>query len=239
MLKLLPVVAILLVIGGGIIYFRFRSTPVVISPQSQSDTDQTQPLQEVPKSLPGASLEDQLKTLEDLVNNLIKEVNNLKSPKSATDLDLRLKTVETGVTELKARVSSLEKATPAAPPVSSSKVPAYIPLGSGGQLNDTNWTSLNAFQISLDPAQYGGYTSMQLEVNMRLNQPGGQVSARLYNSSSNTVTSSEISSTSTTSSVITSAGFTLPSGAKNYVLQAKSKDGSLTFVDNARIKVNF
>jgi len=80
---------------------------------------------------------------------------------------------------------------------------------------------------------------MQLEVNMRLNQPGGTLYARLYNSTSGGATSSEVSSTSTTSSIFTSSTFTLPTGSKTYILQAKTSDGTSAFLDTARIKVNF
>lgn len=197
---------------------------------------------EVPKTLPNASLEDKVKSLEDVVTKLVTQINSLKSSGNSaqtTSSDAKLSSLEAAITELKARVSSLEKATPAPVTSTSFKAPLYIPLGSGGQIADTNWVSLDTFQISLDPASYSGYTSMQLELNMRLNQPGGQVYARLYNSSNSSSVSSEVSSTSTTSSVATSSTFTLPPGSKNYVLQAKSKDGNLIFIDYARMKVNF
>lgn len=211
MIKLLPIFLILVAIAGGVVYYRLE----VLSDK-------------LPETVQGTSLDDQ-------------EVNNLKSAKTPTDLESRLKIVETGVSELKIRVSSLEKITPApqAPQVLTPRVPVYIPLGSGGSLSDQNWTSLNSFQISLDPASYPGYSSMKLEVNMRLNQPGGQVYARLYNITSNTAIPSEVSTDSTTSSVVTSGGFTLATGQKTYVLQGKSSAGTVAFIDYARIKVNF
>lgn len=208
MLKLLPVVLVLVLIGGGLIYFRFFATKSDLATQTDNETS------EGPIEVP-------------------------ITPQSDSNLDPRLKDAEGQITELKARVSSLENVSPAPAVSTSQKAPLYIPLGSVGQTSDTNWANLNTFQISLDPASYAGYSSMQLEVNMRLNQPGGQVYARLYQSSSGSAVSSEISSTSTTSSVVTSATFTIPTGAKNYVLQAKSKDGSLIFIDYARIKVNY
>jgi len=238
-IKLLPFVLIPILVIAGLGYWRFvAQKPNLESPKGG---ELSQRSVEVPKSLPGATLEERVKALEDSIVTIVNKINGATPPpQTDSSLDTRLKDAEGSITDLKARVSSLEKATPAPQVISTtSKAPLYIPLGSGGQTTDTNWTNLNSFQISLDPASYPGYTSMQLEVNMRLNQPGGQVSARLYNSSSSSATSSEISSTSTTSSVVTSSTFTLPSGSKNYVLQAKSKDGSLTFIDNARIKVNF
>lgn len=241
MIRLLPFILIPVLIVGGLGYWRYTSTKQSLTTPILSQAEQG-PL-EVPKTLPNASLEDKVKSLEDVVTKLVTQINSLKSSGNSsptTSSDAKLSSLEAAITELKARVSSLEKATPApAPAAVSQKAPLYIPLGSGGQTQDTNWASLNTFQISLDPASYSGYTSMQVEVNMRLNQPGGQVYARLYNSSNSSSVSSEVSSTSTTSSVVTSSTFTLPSGSKNYVLQAKSKDGSLIFIDYARIKVNF
>lgn len=244
MIRLLPFILIPILIIGGLGFWRYTATKQSLITPILSQADQG-PM-EVPKTLPNASLEDKVKSLEDVVTKLVTQINSLKSPGNSTQTtsqttssDVKLSSLEAAITELKARVSSLEKATPAPVSTTSFKAPLYIPLGSAGQTTDTNWASLNTFQISLDPASYSGYTSMQLEVNMRLNQPGGQVYARLYNSSNSSSVASEVSSTSTTSSVATSSIFTLPSGSKNYVLQAKSKDGSLIFIDYARIKVNF
>lgn len=235
MIKFLPFILLALLILGGLGYWRFFATKQSLeNPQTQV----SQELVEVPKTAPGASLEDKFKSLEETVTALVNKVNAIPKPTTDPSLDSRLKSAESGVTELKARVSSLENATPA-PAATSSKSTVYIPLGSGGQTTDTNWTSLNSFQINLDPAQYPGYKNMQLEVNMRLNQPGGTLFARLYNLSSGSSVSSEITTTSTTSSTSSSQTFTLPSGSKSYVLQAKTSDGTLGFLDNARIKVNF
>lgn len=241
MIRLLPFILIPLLILGGLGYWRYTSGKQSLVTPNTTEQD-VEPV-EVPKTLPGASVEERVKSLEDTLNKVVPQVNSLKSQSAQTgvpaSLDSRLGSLESAVTELKARVSALEKATPATAVSTSQKVPLYIPLGSGAQIADTNWTNLNSFQITLDPASYAGYSSMQLEVNMRLNQPGGQVFARLYNSSSGSAISSEISSTQTTSSVVTSSTFTLPTGSKNYVLQAKSKDGNLIFIDYARIKVSF
>ncbi len=236
---MLPFIVIIILVLGGLGYWRFvASAPKLDTPQTSQDDG---PI-EVPKTLPEASLEDRIKILEDVVLKLVKQVNSSKStttqtsPDSASDSDSN--TLQAQVTELKARVSALESGSPA-PSGISSKSTIYIPLGSGGQMSSTSWVTLDTFQISLDPSQYSGYSSMQLEVNMRLNQPGGTLYARLYNLTSGSATSSEVTSTSTSSTVQTSSTFTLPSGNKTYILQAKTSDGTLGFLDYARIKVNF
>lgn len=239
-LLLFIVIPILIVLGLG--YWRYVATNQSLSPPQA--TQQDLGLVEVPKTLPNASLEDRVKALEDINSKLITQINALKTANSqapsVSPLDSRLISVEGATTDLKMRVSALEKASPvSATTTSGSKPTIYIPLGSGGTVASVDWTSLNSFQINLDPAQYPGYSSMQLEVNMRLNQPGGTLYARLYNSSGGSVTSSEVSSTSANSSVFTSSTFTLTAGAKTYLLQAKTSDGTQGFLDTARIKVNF
>ena len=223
MLKFMPFILVALLILGALGYFRFFAA------KKSLETSQTQSVEEpveVPQSLPGPSLEDKVKRPEDKV----------PKPTADASLDSRIKTLEASLTELKERVTSLEDATPA-PASTTSSSTGYIPLGSGGQISDTNWVSLNTFQISLDPSQYPGYKNMQLEVNMRLNQPGGTLYARLYSSGS--AVSSEATTTSTTSATSSSQTFTLSSGSKTYILQAKTSDGTLGFLDTARIRVNF
>lgn len=227
MIRLLPFILIPILIIGGLGYWRYNSfKQSLIIPQTEvSDQQAAQAPVEVPKTLPGISSPSPTPAA-------------LVTPQSPAVPDARVSILEGTIAELKARISALEKA-PAAPATSGSKSTVYIPLGSGGQTSDQSWASLNTFQINLDPSQYPDYKSMQLEVNMRLNQPGGTLYARLYNSSGGSAVSSEISTTSTSSQVLTSSGFTLSAGSKTYVLQAKTADGSPGFLDYARIKVSF
>ncbi len=239
MLRFLPFILIALVVMGGLGYWRYVATKQNLdSPKSDQAQDQA-PI-EVPKTLPEATLDDRVKSLEDLASKIVTQVNSVKSAKvdASSLLDTKLNALDAAVTELKIRVSALEKPA-SAPTTNSGKSTIYIPLGSGGQISDTNWVTLSTFQISLDSAQYPGYTNMQLEVTMRLNQPGGTLYARLYNLSSGSATSSEITTTSTSEQLVSSSGFSLSTGTKTYVLQAKTSDGSQAFLDYARIKVNF
>lgn len=239
MIKILPFIIVAFLIVGGLFYFRFHAAQQDLT--TSSSTAQSSPI-EVPKTAPGATLDDRVTALESSVKAIADKINSISSTQTPSSLDSRLKNVESSITELKARVASLENSSTAkttTTTTNSSKSTIYIPLGSGGQINSTNYSSLNTFQINLDPSQYSGYSSMQLEVNMRLNQPGGTLSARLLNNNSGSAISSEISTGSTSSVIVSSTGFTLPSGSNNYVLQAKTSDGSQAFLDYARIKVNF
>lgn len=245
MIRLLPFILVALLVLGILGYFRFFAAKQSLV-TSQTNTSQNPPAGgqaspiEVPKTLPGATLEDRVKILEDSIKAVVNKINNQSTPDSG--LDSRLKIVEASITELKARVSSLENGSTGQTTTStstSSKSTIYIPLGSGGQTSSQSYASLSTFQITLDPSQYPGYKSMQLEVNMRLNQPGSTLYARLLNNNSGSATSSEISTTSTSSVVVSSSDFNLSSGSNTYILQTKTLDGSQGFLDYARIKVNF
>lgn len=237
MLRFLPVIIIIVLILGGLGYWRFVASK---SNLNNPVGTQTEAPIEVPKTLPQAGLEDRVKALEDLASKLVSAVNSLKgstSQSKSSSSDTKLNDLDASITELKARISALEKATPAPVTTTTGKSTVYIPLGSGGQINSgTDWVSLSTFQATVDPSSYPEYKSMQLEVNMRLNQPGGTLYARL--NSNGSIDSSQVSSTSTSSTLVTSGNFTV-SGSKTYTLQAKSSDGTQVFIDTARIKVNF
>lgn len=234
MIRLLPFVLIPILILAGLGYWRFKaSKPNLTAPQHQEE-----PI-EVPKTLPSASLEDRVKTLEDLAFKLVTQVNALKSPAPASSSDSQLNSLDSSVTELKARISALEKATPA-PAAASTQSTIYIPLGSGGgPWADKDWYSTAEYEISLDPQNYPGYKGMVLEVTFRLVEAAGTGSVRLYNTTDSSAISGQLDTTSTTFSLKTSSSFTLPSGSKTYKLQVKSSQGANLYIQSARIKVNF
>lgn len=230
MIRLLPFILIPILIVGGLGYWRYMvSKQSLTTPQTNQ---QDQDPQEVPKSLPNASLEDRVNSLEETVTKLISQVNSLKSSSPAQS------TLDAQVTELKARVSSLEKATPQ--PQTSSKSTVYIPLGSGGgPWANIDWYSMPEYEISLDPGNYPGFTGMVLEVTFRMVEAAGTGSVRLYNMTDSSATSNQLDTTSTTFSLKTSSSFKIPSGSKTYRLQVKSSQNKDIFIQSARIKVNF
>lgn len=244
MIRILPFIIIPFVLILGLGYWRYIATqPSLTTPKTAQTTNSTQGLVEVPKTLPGATIDDRVKALEDALSKVVLQVNNLVSSNtqnpSNSSLDSRLKTVETAVTDLKLRVSSLEKASPA-PAASSSKYPLYIPLGSdGGPWGDQSWNTLTEYQASINGDNYSGYTSMQLEANFRLAEALGTGSVRLYNVTDGVYVTSQIDTTSTSFGLKTSSGFKLPSGQKTYTLQVQSTEGKNLFIQTARIKVNF
>lgn len=244
MIRLLPFILVPVLIIAGLGYWRFTANKesVVSSPQSSRKVQDSGPV-EVPKTLPEATVEDRLKSLEAILTKLAPQVNSLKSAQnsdtSSNSLDSRLKNAESAVTELKARVSALEKVTPA-PAAAGSKSPLYIPLGAGGgPWTDQDYNTLNEYQASINPDSYSGYSGMQLEANIRLTEVAGTGYVRLYNVTDGSSISSEVSTTTTTFGLQTSGTFKLPGGQKTYTIQVKSSQGKNLFVQSARIKVNF
>lgn len=245
MIRILPFILIPLLLVLGLGYWRYiASQPSLTTPQA-AQTEQAQALVEVPKTLPGATTDDRVKALEDALAKVVTQVNNLVTQSSkntsTASLDKRLGTVESSVTELKARVSALEKASPTpAAAGSSSKYPLYIPMGAdGGPWNDQSWHTLPEYQVLINPDNYPGYTGMQLEVNFRLSEPNSTGSVRFYNVTDGVYVSSQIDTTSTSYTVMTSNSFKLNSGQKTYSIQVQNTSGKDVFIQNARVKVIF
>lgn len=218
-------VPIILIAGLG--YWRYSAIKQSLATPQAIKQDTGKPL-EVPKTLPAASLEDTPAT------TVPQAASNLNSP------DPRMQAVETAVADLKARVSALEKTTPAPVISQVSKYPLYIPLGSGGgPWTDQTWNTLSEYQVAINPDNYPGYSSMQLEANFRLTETAGTGSVRLYNVTDSSSISSQLDTTSASFGTQTSSTFKLPSGQKTYTIQVQSTQGKTLFVQSARIKVNF
>lgn len=234
LIALIPVLSL----GGWVVYANYKSSHL------ESPTEQSREIQEpveVPKTLPDqtpqgkdktSGLDTTSKTTSDSKNSTPSQILP-----SSSSLDTKVAALETVVNDLKIKVANLEKATPA--PISSSKTTVYIPLGSGGFWGNSDWYSLSEYEILLDPANYPGYTGMQLEVIFRLTEASGTGYVRLFNVIDNSATSSEVSTTSTSFGLKTTSSFTLPGGTKTYRLQIKSSGGKDLYIQSARIKVNF
>ena len=236
MIKILPFILVPVLIVGILVYWRFGAVNQNLETPKTEEIEDIAPI-EVPATLPEASLEDRVKSLEDTLNKVVTKLNGLKLTDSldSTSIDSSL---DGAVTELKARVSALEKATPA-PVTSTSKSTVYIPLGSGGgPWANTDWYSTE-YEVSLDPSSYPGYSGMVLEVTLRLVEAAGVGSVRLYNLSNSSAVSSQVDTTSTSFSLQSTSSFKLSSGTKTYKLQVKSSQGKDLFIQSARIKVNF
>lgn len=231
---------------AGIGYWRVFLTPKPGTTSTSSPASSTlntllannQPV-EVPKTLPESSSEDKIKTLEQAIDKLVTELNALKA--SNATVNSKLSTLDSSDTDLKARVTALENATPTpAAATTTSKSTVYIPLGSGsGPWANKDWYTVTDYQVNLDPANFPGYTGMYLEVTFRLSESAGTGSVRLYNTSDSSATSSQLDTTSTSFGLSTTSSFKLATGSKNYALQVKSTEEKNLFIQTARIRVAF
>ncbi len=178
------------------------------------------------------NLEERVKALEDAVVSIRAELKSM--PSSSPD------TQNTNI-NINERIAALEKAMQEAKnqQIVSKSPSLYIPLGSGGTAGDKAWSSVPGYEVSLDPADYPGYSGMQLEVNFRMLEIAGVGMARLYNQTDNQAASGELSIAADNFSLQTTPSFKLPSGKKTYRLQIKSTYGANLEIQNARIKVYY
>lgn len=244
-MKFLPIGVIVILFISGLIYLRLAgSSPFNKQPADKSQTENVTKSQ-VTDPL---SAEARISALEEAVNILAKREGAVDNSGSGNALlnttsnsEARIKSLETSVLDLKGKVAQLEKNAAATPSsTSSKKAPLYIPLGSGGSSSDRNWVSIDTYEVSLDPADYPGYTSMQLEIVMKLIEKVGEGRARLYNTTDGAAVSySDVSTTSDKYVWLTSATFKPSSGKKTYKLQLQTTQGYELPVQSARIKVNF
>lgn len=187
------------------------------------------------------SLQSQLSTLLDKISQLEKTTTKSAAPlvKNGSTDSQKIKDLETTITQLQAKVAALEQTDRTFQPSSGATPVVYIPLGSGGSTDDKNWFGLDGYEVSLNPADYPGYSNMYLEVTLRLVEKVGTSYARLYSMTDNKAISSELSSTQEKNTLLTSSGFKLPDGSKTYRLQVKSSEGYQVLLQNSRIKVTF
>jgi len=189
-----------------------------------------------------AGLADRVKELEFTVSDLLKKSSTVSTSGtgSTTSLDTKVKALETSINDLSTRIAKLEASPAPSSITSTSKSPAYISLAASGSSSVGDWVTVSGTVVTIDTADYPGYTSMQFESNIQVFQIGTAY-ARISNKTDGTsVLSSEISTTSTSYTNLTSSKFSLPGGKKDYQLQLKSQiTGYAASVQNARIKVNF
>lgn len=233
------VLAAVLVLVVGLLYFRFYS----------SQTALTQP---VANKISGvnSTLESRVTSLEDAVALLINRVNNLGNIGSSGGSTDRISSLETTVASLQIQLNQL-KQTGATTGIAttgvatsgnvSGKQVTYIPLNWVGSATTTDWSSVTTQSIVIDPADFPGYTSMQFEANLQVYQGNGTAYARILdNTDGLAAISSQVSTTAQNYTWVSSSSFQLPSTAKKtYVLQLKTSSSYAASVDGARIKVSF
>lgn len=184
-----------------------------------------------------------LQTLEDTMSLVAQKVINLPSysQPSNSNLEGRVVTLEQTVSNLQKQVDSL-KLTPTQQTSNSTttKTPVYIPLGWSGTTTALDWTSLPTQTIFINSDDYPGMSGVTFEAKLRAYQGSGTAFARLFNKDDNvTVTSSDVSTTSSDYNWVSSVRFSLATGKKTYVLQLKTLTSYMADIQDARLKISF
>lgn len=232
----LPIIAVILIILAiifrGVLLNRFTPT---------AETTQLQEPREVPLSTESANLTTTVNKLIDQSKKPIK-IDSSTPPSSNANLEAKIKVLETSIADLRQQIRVLQAqtgSTTLTTTTTTSKAPIYIPIGSGGYTNAPTWTDASGVEISIDPADYPGYTSATFEDSLRISDPNQTASARLYNATDkSSLTSTEISTTSQSFVIVSSNTFNLTSGRKTYRLQLKSS-GHEAYSQFARIKISY
>lgn len=177
------------------------------------------------------------------INELSKQVVALQG------FDTKVDNLEKQIDDLNTRLSRLESPPPysaASPSPGVSAITSgttikgayYIyALGYGGSTNSTDWTEVSSLNIAFDPANYPGYKSLQLEAYMRVRDGNGKAFARLY-ASGTVATASEVTSTNYQDEWVSGGTFTWNTQA-TFTLQIKTLNGYDTYLNTARLKINY
>lgn len=244
LLKILPVVLVVTLIGGGLVYyFRFYK------PGNLANTSTNTPIFNLSNS---GTPDERITNLNEAMQGVLSDISKIKNDFSSFTIqttqkfassEARLNTIEGSIKDLKSRVGILETKVSVSPSGQGGTTvtpPSYIPLGSGGSQGDRNYLVVPGYVVTINPANYPGYSSMVLEVNANLVQNVGQANFQLFNTTTNSaVSNSQVSTQATSNAFIQSNGFTVSAGSNTYVLQAQSTQGYTIQVQNARIRVNF
>jgi hypothetical protein len=236
MIRLVLIILVPVAIAGGLIYlFTLRSNVSLPGPQFYG-------AKEVPLNLPteatttaalptpknGDSLQERVKTLEASVIILNKKIDTLTTTLS--------KLTNTPIPAATPIVTSQSSTTTSSGPKS-----VYIPIGYGGSsIATSDYESLTTQQITINSSDYSGYKQAVLEVNFKIDNANGEGQARLFNSTDGTaILGSVVSTISGNYATVSSSGFNLSSGSKNYTLQLKSSSGYRVEVQLARIRIDY
>lgn len=113
----------------------------------------------------------------------------------------------------------------------------FIPLGSGFG-NAADWTTITGVGAKIDIANYGQVEKVYFEATVRIPTGNQTVYVRLYNANTfQSIANSEISLSGGTVTILTSQPISLPSGNNLYQIQMKTQLQYLTYIDQARIRI--
>lgn len=116
----------------------------------------------------------------------------------------------------------------------------FVPLGvnvsvTSGEASGSNWKTMEAAQATFDAGNFGNIKAAYFEVVVRV-QSGGEVHARLFDSTTPLLFFNSELSTSAQTATFLSAPLTLAAGSKVYKVQMYSTL-STGYLDQARIRI--
>ncbi len=117
----------------------------------------------------------------------------------------------------------------------------YIPLGGGSSTQSQSWVSLNNNQVYIDfYNDYGSNAYATWDVFTKVDQGNGAAYARIFDLTNGVaVDGSELTTTSSTTTQVSSGQIKLRTGRNLYTVQIKSLNGYTAFIDSARIKITY
>ncbi len=110
----------------------------------------------------------------------------------------------------------------------------FVPLGNGSISAGSDWADVNTAQATFDAGSYGTIKNAYFEVFMKISS--GEVSARLFDSTTPAIFWGSEVKTSSAATQFLSAPVTLSKGTKTYKVQMKSTI-STGVLDQARIRI--
>lgn len=145
----------------------------------------------------------------------------------ATDLNQKLNSLEQKVSSLESsnsalvsKINSLQYPTGTTAQSEGKKSPVLLPINPGGNVDSTSWINLTSGSITINPADYPGYKSAFLIINLSVNVGQGTAYARLVNSQNGlAIIPSSVSTNSYLPVSLTSPAFQLPPGSNSYTVQ--------------------
>ncbi len=261
-LIIIGTVLVILLVISAVLYRNLKSEKNIVEKQAQNLLDKN-------GEFNAQSTEAQISDLKQSLLYLAREVGTIKTGDSdnletassnlesysrvaspalsgnynaSADLIIRIKSLEDRLAVLERRAGVSSSPAPSSSPgaaTSNLKV-QYIPLGIDTTTNDKVGLALDTYDISLDPADFPNYTSISLEVVMKMSEAVGELSVNLYNYTDGVALSnSGITTSSTKYSSYSSPGFRLATGRKTYRLWVKSSEGYTVYIQSARLKVSY
>lgn len=242
MIKFLPIVVLILLVLGASWFLITRQEQSSNPVPALTAVDQPTSTQSDTGSLLPSSSNSDLKTLQDAIIALSKKVNGDTSTKIAT-LESKVTSLEDKVTVLQRQVSQLSVGVTPVPTEAAAitkKSPIYIPLGWVASSSVMDWTTIATQSIVIDTGDYPGMTSAQFEGRIVNYQGNGTCYARIINTTDgNAILSSQISTSGTDYTWVTSSAFSLSGGKKTYAVQLKTNTGYAAQISDAHLKINF